>query len=75
MFVFMFVFVFVCYRQTAVLHWLVNGRVLDPGKSGDSESRVTANQRIAGYLFQVLIILTSLVPRWLNILWISLLIL
>ena len=48
-----------CYRQTAVLHWLVNGRVLDPGKSGDSESRVTANQRIAGYLFQVLIILSS----------------
>jgi len=39
------------YRQTAVLHWLVNGRVLDPGKDG-GENRVTANQRIAGYLFQ-----------------------
>ena len=38
-----------------MLHWLVNGRVLDPGKSGDRESRVTANQRIAGYLFEVLI--------------------
>ena len=36
-----------------MLHWLVNGRVLDPGKEG-GENRVTANQRIAGYLFQVI---------------------
>ena len=35
-----------------MLHWLVNGRVLDPGREG-GESRVTASQRIAGYLFQV----------------------
>ena len=36
-----------------MLHWLVNGRVLDPGEEGGS-SRVTANQRIAGYLFEVI---------------------
>lgn len=46
-------YTFVCCRQTAVLHWLVNGRVLDPGKEGEQEKRVTASQRIAGYLFQV----------------------
>ena len=48
--------IFVCCRQTAVLHWLVNGRVLDPGKEGEQEKRVTASQRIAGYLFQVCVL-------------------
>ena len=44
-----------------MLHWLVNGRVLDPGKDG-GENRVTANQRIAGYLFQVMIVVITLLP-------------
>ena len=49
-------YTFACCRQTAVLHWLVNGRVLDPGKEGEQEKRVTASQRIAGYLFQVCVL-------------------